>query len=66
MGRGTADHSSWGILIVGGGIIGCGIARDTVGHGFSVCLAEMSDLVSGTSPESTPTASCLQSSKSPA
>ncbi|MBH0238106.1 glycerol-3-phosphate dehydrogenase [Methylobrevis albus] len=41
------------ILIVGGGINGCGIARDAVGRGFSVCLAEMNDLASGTSSWST-------------
>lgn len=37
------------IFIVGGGINGCGIARDAVGRGYSVCLAEMNDLASGTS-----------------
>ncbi|MDD9910005.1 MAG: glycerol-3-phosphate dehydrogenase [Ahrensia sp.] len=37
------------IFIVGGGINGCGIARDAVGRGFSVCLAEMNDFASGTS-----------------
>ena len=41
------------ILIIGGGINGCGIARDAVGRGFSVCLAEMNDLASGTSSWST-------------
>ena len=29
------------IFIAGGGINGCGIARDAVGRGFSVFLAEM-------------------------
>ena len=37
------------ILIVGGGINGCGIARDAAGRGYSVCLVEMNDLASGTS-----------------
>ena len=37
------------ILIIGGGINGCGIARDAAGRGYSVCLAEMNDLASGTS-----------------
>ena len=37
------------IFVIGGGINGCGIARDAVGRGFSVFLAEMSDLASGTS-----------------
>lgn len=45
----TADHFPWDILIIGGGINGCGIARDAAGRGFSVYLAEMSDLASGTS-----------------
>jgi len=41
------------IAIIGGGINGCGIARDAAGRGYSVCLAEMSDLASGTSSWST-------------
>lgn len=41
------------IFVVGGGINGCGIARDAAGRGYSVCLAEMSDLGSGTSSWST-------------
>ncbi|MEP9371909.1 glycerol-3-phosphate dehydrogenase [Mesorhizobium sp. KR1-2] len=41
------------IFIIGGGINGCGIARDAVGRGYSVCLAEMNDLASGTSSGST-------------
>ncbi|UCI33420.1 glycerol-3-phosphate dehydrogenase [Mesorhizobium sp. B4-1-4] len=41
------------IFVVGGGINGCGIARDAVGRGFSVFLAEMNDLASGTSSGST-------------
>jgi glycerol-3-phosphate dehydrogenase len=41
------------IFIAGGGINGCGIARDAVGRGFSVCLAEMEDLASGTSSRAT-------------
>ena len=41
------------ILVIGGGINGCGIARDAVGRGYSVLLAEMSDLASGTSSAST-------------
>ncbi|WP_438521846.1 FAD-dependent oxidoreductase, partial [Enterobacter hormaechei] len=30
--------------MIGGGINGCGIARDAVGRGRSVCLVEMDDL----------------------
>ena len=41
------------IVVVGGGINGCGIARDAVGRGFSVLLAEQGDLASGTSSAST-------------
>ncbi|MBW3098575.1 glycerol-3-phosphate dehydrogenase [Pseudohoeflea coraliihabitans] len=41
------------LLVIGGGINGCGIARDAAGRGYSVCLAEMNDLASGTSSWST-------------
>jgi len=41
------------ILVIGGGINGCGIARDAAGRGFSVLLAEMGDLAGGTSSWST-------------
>lgn len=41
------------ILVIGGGINGCGIARDAAGRGYSVLLAEMNDLASGTSSAST-------------
>ncbi|WP_165644669.1 glycerol-3-phosphate dehydrogenase, partial [Oharaeibacter diazotrophicus] len=41
------------VLIVGGGINGCGVARDAVGRGYSVLLAEQNDLASGTSSWST-------------
>lgn len=41
------------LLIIGGGINGCGIARDAAGRGFSVFLAEMNDLASATSSAST-------------
>jgi glycerol-3-phosphate dehydrogenase len=41
------------IFIIGGGVNGCGIARDAVGRGYSVGLAEMDDLASGTSSRST-------------
>ena len=41
------------VFVVGGGINGCGIARDAVGRGYSVFLAEMNDLASGTSSTST-------------
>ena len=41
------------LAIVGGGINGCGIARDAAGRGNSVFLCEMNDLASGTSSWST-------------
>ncbi len=41
------------IAIIGGGINGCGIARDAAGRGNSVFLCEMNDLASGTSSWST-------------
>lgn len=41
------------VFIVGGGINGCGTARDAAGRGYSVYLAEMNDLASGTSSGST-------------
>jgi glycerol-3-phosphate dehydrogenase len=41
------------IAIIGGGINGCGVARDAAGRGYSVLLAEMGDLASGTSSWST-------------
>ena len=47
------DDPVFDIFIVGGGINGCGIARDAAGRGFSVYLAEMNDLASGTSSAST-------------
>jgi glycerol-3-phosphate dehydrogenase len=41
------------LAIIGGGINGCGIARDAAGRGYSVFLCEMSDLAAGTSSRST-------------
>ncbi|SDU44797.1 glycerol-3-phosphate dehydrogenase [Stappia sp. ES.058] len=48
-----AQHTDYDLLVVGGGINGCGVARDAAGRGYSVCLAEMNDLASGTSSWST-------------
>lgn len=48
------DHEfDFDIFVIGGGINGCGIARDAVGRGFSVGLCEKNDLASGTSSWST-------------
>jgi len=41
------------LFIIGGGINGCGIARDAAGRGLSVRLAEMGDLAGATSSAST-------------
>lgn len=41
------------IFVIGGGINGCGIARDAAGRGYRVALAEMNDLASATSSAST-------------
>jgi glycerol-3-phosphate dehydrogenase len=41
------------IAVIGGGINGCGIARDAAGRGLSVFLSEQDDLASGTSSAST-------------
>jgi len=41
------------LAIIGGGINGCGIARDAAGRGLSVFLCEQDDLASGTSSAST-------------
>jgi len=46
-------RTDYDILVVGGGINGCGIARDAAGRGWSVLLCEMNDLASGTSSWST-------------
>ncbi|WP_373086265.1 glycerol-3-phosphate dehydrogenase [Sneathiella sp.] len=46
----AADYD---LFIIGGGINGCGIARDAAGRGYSVALCEMGDLASGTSSGST-------------
>ena len=41
------------LFIIGGGINGCGIARDATGRGLSVVLAEQGDLAQATSSAST-------------
>nr|WP_245910828.1 glycerol-3-phosphate dehydrogenase [Pelagimonas varians] len=47
------NHNTVDLFVIGGGINGCGIARDAVGRGLSVELAEMNDLASATSSAST-------------
>ena len=41
------------LFVIGGGINGCGIARDAIGRGLSVTLAEMNDIGGATSSSST-------------
>ena len=49
----TASPEPYDLFIIGGGINGAGIARDAVGRGYSVALAEMNDFASATSSSST-------------
>src|ERR1700748_2650823 len=49
----TTQEQPIDIFVIGGGVNGCGIARDAAGRGFSVMLAEMDDLASGTSSKAT-------------
>jgi glycerol-3-phosphate dehydrogenase len=43
------SESFYDVAIIGGGINGCGIARDATGRGLKVYLCEQNDLASGTS-----------------
>ncbi len=47
------DGALYDVAVVGGGINGCGIARDLAGRGLKVVLLEKGDLGSGTSSGST-------------
>ena len=47
------EDSVFDIAVIGGGINGCGIARDAVGRGWSTVLFEANDLASATSSAST-------------
>lgn len=47
------NDAPYDIVIIGGGINGCGVARDAAGRGLSVALFEQNDLASGTSSAST-------------
>ncbi|MBE9637506.1 glycerol-3-phosphate dehydrogenase [Salipiger mangrovisoli] len=51
--RNTTPNTPSDLFVIGGGINGCGIARDAAGRGLSVTLAEMGDLASATSSAST-------------
>ncbi len=47
------SETMFDIFVIGGGVNGCGIARDAAGRGLRVGLAEMGDLASATSSAST-------------
>ena len=47
------SESAYDLAVIGGGVNGCGIARDAAGRGWSVHLSEMGDLASATSSAST-------------
>ena len=49
----TAKAETADLFVIGGGINGCGIARDAAGRGLSVVLAEKGDLAQATSSAST-------------
>nr|WP_298685414.1 glycerol-3-phosphate dehydrogenase [uncultured Dongia sp.] len=49
----TGVVETFDIAVIGGGVNGCGIARDAVGRGLKVLLTEQNDLASGTSSAST-------------
>ena len=51
--RDTSPDTPYDLLIIGGGINGCGIARDAAGRGLSVLLCEKGDLAGATSSAST-------------
>jgi len=51
--EGLVSSQVYDIFVIGGGINGCGIARDAAGRGYSVALAEMNDFASGTSSGAT-------------
>ena len=43
------NKNIYDLAIIGGGINGCGIARDAAGRGLKVLLVEQNDLASATS-----------------
>lgn len=45
--------SSYDLAVIGGGVNGCGVARDAAGRGLTVLLVEQDDLASATSSAST-------------
>ena len=49
----SQTENAYDLFVIGGGINGCGIARDAAGRGLRVALAEMGDLAGATSSAST-------------
>jgi len=49
----AGGNSEYDLAIIGGGVNGCGIARDAAGRGWRVFLCDQADLASGTSSAST-------------
>ncbi|MEM7441059.1 MAG: glycerol-3-phosphate dehydrogenase [Pseudomonadota bacterium] len=49
----SSTDTPFDLFVIGGGVNGCGIARDAAGRGLRVGLAEMNDLGSATSSAST-------------
>jgi glycerol-3-phosphate dehydrogenase len=49
----SLDGEAFDVAVIGGGIIGCGVARDAALRGFRVALIEQGDFGSGTTAAST-------------
>jgi glycerol-3-phosphate dehydrogenase len=49
----SLNKESFDLLIIGGGVTGCGIALDAASRGLNVALVEKKDFASGTSSKST-------------
>ena len=47
------SESVYDLAIIGGGVNGCGVARDASGRGLGVYLCEQNDLASGASSAAT-------------
>ena len=52
-GAATGESERCDVLVVGGGVNGCGVARDLAGRGWRVVLCERDDLAAHTSSSST-------------
>ena len=50
--RDRCDHEIFDVLVVGGGVTGCGAALDAASRGLSVALLEKRDFAAGTSSRS--------------